>query len=88
MRYQKVKFSDMQKCDPDGSSKSQAACRPYGHGLFSTHEVYNASEYAWDSLKEKVFWRGSDTRFVSGVSQLRQHVGRVFGDDRAEFEQR
>tara|TARA_Y100001954_G_scaffold82633_3_gene90824 strand:- start:2311 stop:3975 length:1665 start_codon:yes stop_codon:yes gene_type:complete len=67
LRYQKVKFSDMQKCDPDGSSKSQAACRPYRHGLFSTHEVYNASEYAWDSLKEKVFWRGSDYAFLSPV---------------------
>jgi len=67
LHYQKVKFSDMQKCDPDGSSESQAACRPYGHGLFSTREVYNASEYEWDSLKEKVFWRGSDYAFLSPV---------------------
>lgn len=67
LRYQKVKFSDMQKCDPDGSRESQAACRPYGHGLFSTREVNNASEYEWDSLKEKVFWRGSDYVFLSPV---------------------
>ena len=65
LNYPTKKYSELAKCDPDGDVSGQAACTPYAHGLFSLDAVEDKSLYEWNSLVNKVFWRGSDYAFLT-----------------------
>ena len=65
LNYPTKKYSELAKCDPDGDASAQDACTPYAHGLFSLDAVDDKSLYEWNSLIDKVFWRGSDYEFLT-----------------------